>query len=166
LFTWSPYGDFSALGSLGRGPVVNQALITGNGKERLITWLYLATYFCLRQEKYWCRIKPHIRGILSAKNDREAKMYVAGEVALKIERDILACLDALKKEKGLTDEAWGKAAFEDEPINYRRKIQNLKKPQANGQPQRLNVGDFVRLCAPLGKDPGRLLIEILGQNNL
>jgi hypothetical protein len=93
-------------------------------------------------------------------------MHIAGELALKIERDILTYLDAMKKEKGLTDEAWGKEAFADEQLNHRRKIQNLKKPQSNGQPQRLNVGDFVRLCAPLGKDPGRLLIEILGQNNL
>ena len=93
-------------------------------------------------------------------------MKVTGEIALKVERDILDQLEKIKREKGLTDEEWGRQAFEGEEINFRRKIQNLKKPQANGQPQRLNVGDLVRLCVPLGKDPVRVLSDALGGNGL
>jgi hypothetical protein len=93
-------------------------------------------------------------------------MNVTGAVALKIERDIIEKLDQIKRENGLTDEEWGRKAFKDDPINFRRKIQNLKKPQANGNPQRLNVGDLVRLCAPLKKDPARILSDALGGNGL
>lgn len=86
-------------------------------------------------------------------------------VAVKVERDILEYLDALRKEKGLTDEAWGNSAFLG-TINGRRKIQNLKKPQSNGQPQKLCISDFVRLCAPLGVDPARILSRALESNKL
>lgn len=92
-------------------------------------------------------------------------MAVKEEKAVQVERDILVHLEAVKREKGLTDETWGELAFAG-TVNGRRKIQNLKKPQANGRPQRLSVGDFIRLCAPLGVDPTRILGKILDQNNL
>lgn len=86
-------------------------------------------------------------------------------LAVKIERDILEYLDGIKKEKGLTDEKWGNAAFQG-ARNGRRKIQNLKKPQSNGQPQQLRIADFVRLCAPLGVDPARVLSKALEDNHM
>lgn len=92
-------------------------------------------------------------------------MTVNEEIAVKIERDILQYLDLVKKDRGLTDEKWGEAAFQGS-VNGRRKIQNLKKPQANGQPQKLCISDFVRLCAPLGVDPARVLSKALEDNNL
>ncbi len=85
--------------------------------------------------------------------------------AVKIERDILQHLDAIKRERGLTDEKWGEAAFQG-TVNGRRKIQNLKKPQANGHPQKLCISDFVRLCYPLGVDPARVLSKALEANDL
>lgn len=90
---------------------------------------------------------------------------ISEEVSVKIERDILEYLDILKKEKGYTDERWGHEAFQGSR-NGRRKIQNLKKPQANGQPQQLRVADFVRLCAPLGIDPAKVLTKALLENNM
>lgn len=92
-------------------------------------------------------------------------MTVDEGTAVKIERDILIYLDGVKKEKGLTDEKWGESAFQG-VVNGRRKIQNLKKPQANGQPQKLCISDFVRLCSPLGVDPARVLSRALEDNNL
>nr|DAY42407.1 MAG TPA: hypothetical protein [Caudoviricetes sp.] len=92
-------------------------------------------------------------------------MTVDEGTAVKIERDILQYLDAVKKDRGLTDEKWGESAFQGS-VNGRRKIQNLKKPQANGQPQKLCISDFVRLCAPLGVDPTRVLSKALEENNL
>lgn len=92
-------------------------------------------------------------------------MTVDEGTAVKIERDILTYLDGIKKEKGLTDEKWGEAAFQG-VVNGRRKIQNLKKPQANGQPQKLCISDFVRLCSPLGVDPARVLSKALEDNKL
>lgn len=92
-------------------------------------------------------------------------MTVDEGTAVKIERDILIYLDSLKKEQGFTDEKWGDAAFQG-ILNGRRKIQNLKKPQSNGQPQKLCISDFVRLCSPLGVDPVRVLSKALENNNL
>ncbi len=85
--------------------------------------------------------------------------------AVKIERDILAYLETVKKDLGLTDEKWGAAAFQGS-VNGRRKIQNLKKPQANGHPQKLCISDFIRLCYPLGLDPARVFTKILDDNKL
>ena len=85
--------------------------------------------------------------------------------AMKIERDIIDYLDSLEKEKGLTDEKWGSLAFEGNRKGQ-RKVQNLKRPQANGLPQKLCVADFVRLCAPLGIDPAKVLTKALLDNNL
>ena len=92
-------------------------------------------------------------------------MPIEEGVAMKIERDILQDLEILKKDKGLTDESWGDAAFLGS-VNGRRKIQNLKRPQSNGQPQKLCIADFVRLCTPLGVDPVRILSKALEKNNL
>lgn len=92
-------------------------------------------------------------------------MAIEEEKAVQVERDILDHLEAVKKEKGLTDESWGELAFAG-TVNGRRKIQNLKKPQANGRPQRLSVGDFVRLCYPLGVDPTRILGKVLDEHKL
>ena len=86
-------------------------------------------------------------------------MTVDEGTAVKIERDILTYLDGIKKEKGLTDEKWGEAAFQG-VVNGRRKIQNLKKPQ------KLCISDFVRLCSPLGVDPARVLSKALEDNKL
>lgn len=92
-------------------------------------------------------------------------MSIEEGIAVKIERDILVHLDILKKEKGFTDEKWGEEAFAG-TVNGRRKIQNLKKPQANGHPQKLCISDFVRLCSPLGVDPVRVLSKALEKNSL
>ena len=92
-------------------------------------------------------------------------MTVDEGTAVKIERDILEYLDGVKKKKGLTDEKWGEAAFQG-TVNGRRKVQNLKKPQANGQPQKLCISDFVRLCYPLELDPARVLSKALEDNQL
>lgn len=92
-------------------------------------------------------------------------MSIDEGTAVKIERDILEHLDTIKKDRGFTDEKWGEAAFQGS-VNGRRKIQNLKKPQANGQPQKLCISDFVRLCAPLGVDPARVLSKALENNHL
>lgn len=92
-------------------------------------------------------------------------MAIEEEKAVQVERDILEYLGALKKERGLTDECWGELAFAGS-VNGRRKIQNLRKPQANGRPQRLSVGDFVRLCHPLGVDPTRILGKVLDEHKL
>ena len=70
-------------------------------------------------------------------------MPVDEGTAVKIERDILSYLDTVKKERGLTDEKWGEQAFQGS-VNGRRKVQNLKRPQSNGQPQKLCIADFVR----------------------
>ena len=92
-------------------------------------------------------------------------MPVDEGTAVKIERDILSYLDTVKKERGLTDEKWGEQAFQGS-VNGRRKVQNLKRPQSNGQPQKLCIADFVRLCRVLHVDPARVLSKALEDNNL
>lgn len=86
-------------------------------------------------------------------------------IAVEIERIIIELMDNKRKEMGLSDAAWGTLAY-PESKDPRRKIQSVKNPQSNGKPQRLNVGDMIRMAQPLGLEPSRLIAKALDEKNI
>ena len=80
------------------------------------------------------------------------------ERMIEIERAIVDIFDARRDELGMSIEAFGKKVYPQDP-SPRMRIQSLRKPQANGKPRRLPVGDFIAMCEALGMDHVRVLID-------
>ena len=80
------------------------------------------------------------------------------ERMVEIERNIVELFEARRKDLNMSIEALGKRVYPNDPSPYMR-IQGFRKPQANGKPRRLPVGDFMALCEALNLDHVRVLIE-------
>lgn len=80
------------------------------------------------------------------------------ERMIEIERNIVEIFDARRAELKLSIAALGERIYPNDPSPYMR-IQSLRKPQANGKPRRLPVGDFMALCEALELDHVRVLID-------
>jgi hypothetical protein len=77
---------------------------------------------------------------------------------IEIERNIVDIFDARRTELCMTLDAFGKKVYPADHSPYMR-IQSLRKPQANGKPRRLPVGDFLAMCEALELDHVRVLID-------
>lgn len=82
---------------------------------------------------------------------------------IEIERNIIDIFDRRRLELKMSIQALGEKVYPSDPSPYMR-IQGLRKPQANGKPKRLPVGDFMALCEALELDHVRVLIEAAEQN--
>lgn len=82
---------------------------------------------------------------------------------IEIERNIIEIFDKRRQELGMSLQALGGKVYPNDPSPYMR-IQGLRKPQANGKPRRLPVGDFMALCEALQLDHVRVLIEAAENN--
>lgn len=80
------------------------------------------------------------------------------ERMVQIERNIVEIFDARRTELKMSIEALGKKVYPNDPSPYMR-IQGFRKPQANGKPRRLPVGDFMAMCQALNLDHVRVLID-------
>ncbi|MBQ7607216.1 MAG: hypothetical protein IJU76_04530 [Desulfovibrionaceae bacterium] len=80
------------------------------------------------------------------------------ERMIEIERNIIQIFDECRAEKNLSIEALGKKVYPHEASPY-MKIQSLRKPQKNGKPRRLSVGEFMAICEALELDHVRVLID-------
>jgi len=80
------------------------------------------------------------------------------ERMVQIERNIVEIFDARRTELKMSIEALGKKVYPNDPIPYMR-FQGFLKPQANGKPRRLPVGDFMAMCQALELDHVRVLID-------
>ena len=80
------------------------------------------------------------------------------ERMIQIEQNIVEILEARRLELKMSVEALGKLVYPNDASPYMR-IQAFRKPQSNGKKRRLPVGDFVSMCAALGLDHVRVLIE-------
>lgn len=85
------------------------------------------------------------------------------ERMLEIERNIMEIFDRRRAELKLSIQALGEKVYPNDPSPYMR-IQGLRKPQSNGKPRRLPVGDFMALCKALEIDHVRVLIEAAEKN--
>ena len=80
------------------------------------------------------------------------------ERMVEIERNIVAIFEEKRTSMGMSIEALGKKLYPNDPSPY-MKIQALRKPQKNGKPRRLPVGEFMALCEALQLDHVRVLID-------
>ncbi len=80
------------------------------------------------------------------------------ERMIEIERNIIEIFEKRRAELKMSIEAVGKAVYPNDPSPY-MKMQTLRKPQKNGKPRRLPVGDFMALCQALQLDHVRVLID-------
>ena len=85
------------------------------------------------------------------------------ERMVEIERNIVEIFDTRRQELKMSLDAFGKKIYPNAPSPYMR-IQSLRKPQANGKPRRLPVGDFMAMCEALGLDHVRVLIDAAERN--
>lgn len=82
---------------------------------------------------------------------------------VEIERNIIDIFDKKRQELKMSIQALGEKVYPNDPSPYMR-IQGLRKPQANGKPRRLPVGDFIAICDALELDHVRVLIEAAERN--
>ena len=82
---------------------------------------------------------------------------------VEIERNIINIFDRRRLELKMSLQTLGEKVYPNDPSPYMR-IQGLRKPQANGKPKRLPVGDFMALCEALELDHVRVLIEAAEKN--
>ena len=80
------------------------------------------------------------------------------ERMVEIERNIMEIFEARRSELKMSIEALGKGVYPNEASPY-MKVQSLRKPQKNGKPRRLPVGDFMAFCEVLQLDHVRVLID-------
>lgn len=74
-----------------------------------------------------------------------------------IEKEALELLLKYRKEIGMSETEFGKAAFPD-ISTPRSKINSLWSVKtAGGKPLRLRLGDFCAMCKALGKNPAQEL---------
>ena len=80
------------------------------------------------------------------------------ERMVEIERNVVQIFDDRRTELKMSIEALGKKVYPNAPSPY-MKIQALRKPQKDGKPRRLTLGEFVAICEALGLDHVRVLID-------
>ena len=85
------------------------------------------------------------------------------ENILSIEQAALDFLLKLRKEKGLTQEQFGKLAFPESP-NPRAKINAMYSVQTSTKKNlRVRLGDFCAMCKALDRNPAQELLLLWNQ---
>lgn len=87
------------------------------------------------------------------------------EEALVFERELVNLLDTEREKRAMTRNEWGKLAFADAVVGTQGKIQDIVGKRGSRKPKRLSIGDFVKLCQVLERDPSQLLAVALYEHS-